>query len=138
MVGSKMGRQSLLISNYNGTASSTHFETSMHPDILGGNYIYPKSTHDAPVHIATATRVPLATMINTLSPSLTHAHVDDVIRVLRHNGNINDEGWTAFEALCSPKGKRDKKNTGEYERRHSSERYSWSNVTERERVFSWI
>jgi hypothetical protein len=72
-----------------------------------------------PVHTAAATRVPLATIINTLFPSLTYAHVDDVLHAMRLNGDIKDEGWTAFEALCSPKGKT--KNTSGYEPCHSSE-----------------
>jgi len=100
------------------TASSTRFETPTDSNLLDFNYIPLKSTQDAPVYTATATRFPLATMVNTLFPSLTYTHVDDVLLVLRHNGYIKDEGWTAFEALCSPK---DKKNTGGYEPCHSSE-----------------
>jgi hypothetical protein len=97
------------------TASSTRFETSADSNLQEFHGFYLK---DAPVHTAAATRVPLATMVETLFPSLTYTHVDDVLQVLRHNGNIKDEGWTAFEALCSPK---DKRNTSKYEPHHSSQ-----------------
>jgi hypothetical protein len=82
------------------------------------SYTHAATLDKALVRTATATTVSLATIVDTLFPSVTSTQVDGVLGVLQLQGKIKGEGWTAFEPMCSPKNK---EGVDFYEPRHSSQ-----------------
>ena len=60
---------------------------------------------DALVRTATATQVSLNIIVDNLFPFVTSTEVNQVITQLESQGKLKGEGWTAFEPLCSRKGK---------------------------------